>query len=70
MMKTEEYYSRQEAVHSLTFNVTTYKVEDRFYCRVDHGHLGSAIAFGEGNSRGEAEQDALNEVRAQLSSTV
>ncbi|MCA9636473.1 MAG: hypothetical protein KC420_10650 [Myxococcales bacterium] len=50
-------------------NITSYKLLDRFLCKVDNVSPGAVIARGEGPTRAAAEEDALSNARRRLQLT-
>jgi hypothetical protein len=68
-MKTEEYRSRQEEHLGWRMNVVSYRLGQRFHCTVDDFDPGARLARGEGATRAEAEQQALEKARRYLGKT-
>jgi hypothetical protein len=68
-MKAEEYKSRQDEHLGWRINVVSYRLGERFHCTVDDFDPGARLARGEGATREEAEEQALEKARRYLAQT-
>lgn len=60
--QTREYRSERREIAGVPFEVTSYKIGDRYYCHVTNADPGATVARAEGASREEAEELALAKV--------
>jgi hypothetical protein len=65
----EEYRRRQETIHGWPVNVTSYRLLDRYLCKIDNVSPGATIARGEGATREAAEKEAVEQVTRRLQLT-
>jgi hypothetical protein len=65
----EEYEQRQEMVDGWEMGITTYRLADRCYCKVDNVSPGALIARAVAPTKAEAEGVALANARARLATT-
>jgi len=68
-MKTEDYLRRREQIGTWPVNIVSYRLGDRFYCKVDNVEPGATVARAEASSRKEAEEKALEDARRRLART-
>ena len=65
----EEYEQRHEMVDGWEIGITTYRLADRCYCKVDNVSPGALIARAVAPTKAEAEGVALANARARLATT-
>jgi len=68
-LRSEEFSERRLEVAGWPINVVTYRVGERYYCTVDNVSPGARVARGEGASKEEAEEVALEKATRYLSQT-
>ena len=68
-MKAEEYQSRREEHLGWHMNIVSYRLGGRFHCTVDDVDPGARLSRGEGATREEAEQQAVEKARRYLANT-
>ena len=68
-LKSEEYETRKDSLEGWDVNITSYRVGDTFYCRVDNVSPGATVSRGEGKSREEAEREATAKAGERLAKT-
>ena len=68
MSKAEDYRVEKQEIFGVMVSITSYKIEDRFYCHVANIDPGATIARAEGISREDAQQLALNKAKERLAS--
>ncbi|MBI2815841.1 MAG: hypothetical protein HYX72_02765 [Acidobacteria bacterium] len=68
-MTSQEYKETKLELEGWPVNVTSYKLGDRFYCKVDNVSPGAWLARTTGATREEAEQAALERARQMLGRT-
>ncbi len=68
-MKPKELTKRHETVGQFEINITTYRLEDTYYCSVDNVSPGAVVARGEGPTREEAEEVAVRKARERVAQT-
>jgi len=68
-MKAEDYGERRTELEGWPVRLTSYRVGEVFYCKVDNVSPGSWLARTEGSTREEAEQKALALARQRVSRT-
>jgi hypothetical protein len=68
----EEYKQETATVAEWPVNITSYKILDRYLCKIDNVSPGAVIARGEGTSREDAISDAMSRAtrRLKLSRTI
>lgn len=65
-----EGHERRRATHdSWEIGITSYKLKDRYYCKIDNVDPGATIARGQGATREEAEGEALRKAQSRLALT-
>ncbi|HXG35926.1 MAG TPA: hypothetical protein VNL15_03045 [Dehalococcoidia bacterium] len=67
--KVEEYSRREVELAGWKAAVTSYRIGDRYYCKVDNVSPGAAVAKAEGASREEAESKAIAKAEERLGRT-
>ncbi len=68
-MKTQEYAERRIEIEGWPVNVTSYKLGDQFYCKIDNVSPGAWLARTTAASREQAEQEALDRAKQLLART-
>ena len=68
-MRPENYSRRQLTLEGFPVRVVSYRLEDCYHATVDNVEPGARIARGEGPSREEAEQAALDDAARRLQKT-
>jgi dsRNA-specific ribonuclease len=68
-LKSEDYCTRKDTIEGWEVNITSYRVGETHYSRVDNVSPGATVARGEGKSRDEAETEALRKARERLAAT-
>lgn len=68
-MNPQEYKETKLEIEGWPVNVTSYKLGDRFYCKIDNVSPGAWLARTTGATREEAEQSALERARQMLGRT-
>lgn len=66
MLKSETYQVEKRDINGVPVSVTTYKIGDRYHCRINNIDPGGTIARGEGTSADEAQKQALGKARERL----
>ena len=69
-MKPEEYTERKMDIEGWPVNITTYRLGDEWYCKVDNVSPGAWLARTKGASREAVEKDAIGRARGHLSKTL
>ena len=64
--KPELYERRHTTLEGWNIGITSYKLRDRFYCKVDNVDPGATIARAQGDTREAAESEALRKAGARL----
>ena len=59
MDQARDYKTERREIAGVAFDVTSYKIGDRYYCHVTNADPGATVARAEGASREEAEETAL-----------
>lgn len=59
MPKAENYQTEETTINGVPVTVATYKIGDRFYCRVANKEPGATISRAEGTSQQQARERAL-----------
>ncbi len=65
-LKSEEFSSRREEWEGWDLRVTTYRIGDRFFTKVDNLSPGAIIGRGEGKNAAESEREALDAAVSRL----
>jgi len=68
-MKPEHYSRRQQDLAGWQVTIETYKLGDTYHCTIANVDPGARIARGDGATREEAEQRAINKASQYLSRT-
>jgi hypothetical protein len=70
MVRAEEHRVETTDINGTKVTVTSYRIEDRFYCHVSNVDPGATISRAEGSTRQEALQHALTKATERLRSSV
>ena len=65
----EEYEQRREVIDGWELGITSYRLADRCYCKVDNVSPGALLARAVAPTKDEAEGAALAHARARLATT-
>jgi hypothetical protein len=65
-MRTEEFKEEFRELNGTKVRITTYKIDDEFYCHIYNADPGATIARASGNTREEALQKALEKATARI----
>ncbi len=68
-LRAEEYTQRREKVGDFEINIVSYRLGDRYHCKVDNVSPGAVVARREGSTRAEAEQAAIAIARERVGQT-
>ncbi len=68
-MKPEQYTERKLELEGWPVNVTSYKLGDQFYCKIDNVSPGAWLARTAAATREEAESQAIERAKKLLSRT-
>jgi hypothetical protein len=68
-MKAEEYSTRQQDLAGWAVSIETYKFGDVYHCTISSVDPGARFARGDGASRDEAEQRAIEKATRYLAQT-
>ena len=68
-MEAQEYMERKIEIQGWPVNVTSYKLGDLYYCKIDNVSPGAWLARTSAATREEAEQKALERAKELLSRT-
>lgn len=68
-LRPEDYQRRQTELVGWPVGIVSYKLGERYHCTIDNVSPGARLARGEGASREEAEQQALDKAERLLAST-
>jgi hypothetical protein len=68
-VKAEEYREQRVEVGGWPVNLASYRLGERYHCKADNVSPGATLARGEGATREEAEEKALDRARQLLSRT-
>jgi hypothetical protein len=68
-MRAEDYQRRREEVAGWPVGIVSYRLGERFVCEIDNVSPGARIARGDGATREEAEQQALDAASRRLART-
>ena len=68
-MKPQDYVERRIEIVGWPVNLTSYKLGNLFYCKVDNVSPGAWLARSNAPTREEAEQKALDKAKQLLSGT-
>jgi len=58
-LRAEEYRRVTRDIEGYPVTITSYRIADRWLCKIDNVSPGAVFARGEGSSRDEAENEAL-----------
>jgi hypothetical protein len=64
--RPEQYSRRRDAVGGWEVEITSYRLGATHFCHIDNVSPGATIARGEGESREQAEGEALAKARERL----
>lgn len=67
--KPEGLQRRQATCEGWDIGITSYKLKDRYYCKIDNSDPGATIARGQGATQQEAEHEALRKAQSRLALT-
>ncbi len=67
--KPSEYRHRLEELEGWAIAITSYRLQDRFYCKIDNVSPGAVIARAQGSTEEEAEAKAYEAARRRLGAT-
>jgi hypothetical protein len=67
--KPEEYARVRTTLEGWDVCITSYRLRDVFYCKIDNVDPGATIARAQGGTRDEAEGEAMRKASARLSLT-
>jgi len=65
-MKTEEFKEEFRELNGAKVRITTYKIDNEFYCHIYNADPGATIARASGNTREEALQKALEKATVRI----
>ena len=65
-MKTEEFKEEFRELNGTKVRITTYKIDDDFYCHIYNADPGATIARSSGKTREEALQKALEKAKSRI----
>jgi hypothetical protein len=65
-MKTEHYHDEVKEINGILVHITTYKIDDDYYCHITNADPGATIARAVGKTAGEASVAAMQKVTARL----
>ena len=65
----QEYASRVETVGEWRICITSYRLGEKFICKIDNVDPGATIVRAEGKTREQAESSALEKARERVSRT-
>ncbi len=68
-MKPQDYQERRLVVEGWPLNITSYKLSDLYYCKIDNVSPGAWLARASAPTRQEAEEKALDKAKHLLSRT-
>lgn len=68
-LSAEGFEKRNQTLDGWPIGVVSYKIGDRWICKVDNVSPGAIIARGDGPTREEAEREALEKAGARLATT-
>jgi len=68
-MEAQDYVERKIEIQGWPVNVTSYKLGDLYYCKIDNVSPGAWLARTSAATREEAEQKALERAKELLSRT-
>lgn len=68
-VKPEQHQSRQEKVGEFEIRIESYKAGDTYYCTVNNVDPGAVLTRGQGKTREEAEQEAVESARRKVGRT-
>ena len=66
MAHPNAYQERRESVPPFQIHITSYKIQETYYCWVDDVDPGAVIARSKGDTREEAEQKAVKKAKERL----
>jgi hypothetical protein len=65
-LHSEGYETRRQDIAGWPVNIVSYKIGDVFHCVIDNVDPGARVARGEGASRAQAEQQAIEAAQRRL----
>ncbi|MEP7121600.1 MAG: hypothetical protein ABJE95_11840 [Byssovorax sp.] len=65
----QEYERRADVIEGWEVGITTYRLGDRCFCKIDNVSPGALIARAVASTRAEAESVALGSARSRLAAT-
>lgn len=68
-LRAEEYVKRQDKILEWDVAIVSYKLGQRYYCTIDNVSPGAAIARADGDTREQAEAEALAQAKERLART-
>jgi hypothetical protein len=68
-MTPQDYMERKVEIEGWPVNITSYKLGDLFYCKIDNVSPGAWLARSNAATREEAEKDALEKATRYLKTT-
>jgi hypothetical protein len=68
-MNTQDYKERKITIEGWPVNVTSYKLGDQYYCKIDNVSPGAWLARTQAATREEAEAAALEKAKHLLAKT-
>jgi len=68
-MKTEDFSERRDELAGWAVNITVYRIDETWHCRIDNVSPGATVARGTGSSREEAERVATEKASERLGRT-
>lgn len=67
--QVKEYRERKETVPPFEIHVVSYRLGDRYHCKVDNVSPGAVIARAEAATQDEAERLAVEQARQEIAKT-
>ncbi|MCI0401594.1 MAG: hypothetical protein L0Z68_09945 [Gammaproteobacteria bacterium] len=67
--RPKEYVERRDRASGWDINIVSYKLGKVYHCEIDNVSPGAKIAKGEGDTREEAEAEALRQANERLAKT-
>jgi hypothetical protein len=68
-MQAEDYQARRDELAGWAVTITSYRIADVFHCVIDNIDPGARIARGEGQTKTEAEANAIEVASRRLGMT-
>ncbi len=65
-IKVEDHQSEATEINGVEVRVTSYRIDQRYFCHVSNADPGATIARGEGGSRDEAREVAVSKATLRL----